>query len=374
MLLASDLYSDEKCYSNPTIGLSPKDCARYSLARVYRSLERNEQPHDGLELEASQEVAKRGGGLFTGFAVPFDVLADRGRRDMTVGTFGQGGAFVQTDVASSPIELLRNSISALRLGATVLTGLRGNLALPRQTGAAIVSSLSEIAQAQVSNQTIDQPVLTPKRVAAKLVYSRQLLIQSSPSVEMWLREDLFAQFALKLDYLMYNGNGSNSEPCGIINTPGIGSVTFAAAATWADILNFENSLATANAEVPGARIAFVTTPSCRNKWKGAAVALTGATTVSAKPIWESVTRNDGTNDGSVNGYRAAVTQQVLNNGVFFGNFKELVLGMWGDGVNLQNDQYTRADQGEIVITGNCYVDVMLRHPQSFCVSANSGAQ
>ena len=95
MLLASDLYSDEKCYSNPTIGLSPKDCARYSLARVYRSLERNEQPHDGLELEASQEVAKRGGGLFTGFAVPFDVLADRGRRDMTVGTFGQGGAFVQ---------------------------------------------------------------------------------------------------------------------------------------------------------------------------------------------------------------------------------------------------------------------------------------
>jgi HK97 family phage major capsid protein len=374
MLLAKDIFSDEQCYTNPTIGLSAKDCRRYSLARVYRSLERNEQPHDGLELEASQEVAKRGGGLFTGFSVPFDVLADRGQRDMTVGTFGQGGAFVQTAVDSSPIELLRNAISALRLGATVLTGLRGNLALPRQTGAATVSGLSEIAQAQVSNQTIDQPILTPKRVAAKLVYSRQLLIQSSPSVEMWLREDLFAQFALKLDYFIYNGAGGNSEPLGIINTPGIGSVIFGGAASWGTILNFEANLANANAEVLGAKISFVTTPSCRNKWKQTAQALIGATTVSAKPIWETGKWNDATNDGLVNGYRAAVTQQVLNNGVFCGNFKEVVLGMWGDGISLINDQFTRADQGEIVITGNAYADVTLRHPQSFCVSADSGAQ
>ena len=76
----------------------------------------------------------------------------------------------------------------------------------------------------------------------------------------------------------------------------------------------------------------------------------------------------------MNGYRAAVTQQILNNQVVFGNFKELVLAMWGDGVDLTNDKYTRADMGEICITANTYADVMLRHPQSFCVSADSGAQ
>ena len=373
MITANDLYSDEKCFRNPTIGLSAADCSRYSLARVYRSLERNEVPKDGLEFEAHREVVRRGGGAFLNFAVPFDILADKGRRDMTVGTFGQGGAMVQTDIGS-PIELLRNSISALRLGATVLTGLRGNLALPRQTGASTVSSLSEIAQGQLSNLVFDQPVMTPKRVFAKLVYSRQLLLQSSSSVEAWLRDDLFSQFALKLDYLCYNGSGSSSEPLGIVNTPGVGSVNFGGTATWQSVLNFENSLATANAETPGAKIAMVTTPTTRNKWKGIAVALSGATTVSAKPLWESVSRDDGTNDGMVNGYRAAATQQILNNQVIFGNFKDLVLGMWGDGLDLTNDKYTRADMGEIQITANAYADVMLRHPQSFCVSADSGAQ
>jgi hypothetical protein len=374
MLLAKDIFSDEQCYSSPVIGLSPKDCARYSLARVYRSLERNEQPRDGLEKEASDEVAKRGGGLLTGFAIPFDVLAaDRGRRDMQVNVFGQGGAMVGTEIAS-PVELLRNSITALRLGAQIWTGLRSNIGVPRQTAAGAISSLSEIAQAQVSDPTLDQPLLQPKRVSAKRIYSRQLLAQSSPSIEGFLRQDLFDGFAVKLDYLMYNGAGSNSEPLGIINTPGVGAVQFGGTATWQKVLAFELALAQANAEKSDARIAFVTTPSVRNAWKSTAINLAGATTVSSKQLWEAGTWNDGSTDGIVNQYRAATTNQILNNQVIFGNFKELILAMWTDGISVTNDIFTKADTGEVVITGIAFVDVLLRHAQSFCVSSDAGNQ
>ncbi len=75
------------------------------------------------------------------------------------------------------------------------------------------------------------------------------------------------QLGIKLDYYILNGQGASSEPLGILNTPGIGSTTFGGTATWQSVLSFENALATANADVPGARMAIVTTPGVRNKWK-----------------------------------------------------------------------------------------------------------
>jgi len=374
MLLTKDLYNDEKIQNCPTIGLSEKDINRYSLGRVMRSLERGEDLKDGLELEAHQEVWKRGAGqgTFTGFCVPFDVLGDKVRRDMTVGTFGNGGAMVATELGDV-IPILRNKISAVRLGCNVLTGLRSTFGFPRQTSASTVSSLSETAQANDSTPTFDQPLLNPKRVAAKVIYSKQLLVQASPSVENFLRDDLMGQISLKLDSLIYMGRGSNSEPMGIFNTPGVASVNFGGTATWSKVLDFENALAIANAD-QDMRPGFVTTPTVRKAWKSVARALTGATTVSALPLWERGGFNDGSGDGLVNDYRAVATNQIPGDQVIFGNFRDLVLAMFGQGIELITNPYTRADQAEVIINANCYADVLLRHPQSWCVSVDSGAQ
>lgn len=361
--------------------MSDKDINRYSVSRVLRSLARGaERITDGIEAEMHDELSRRklGSNSVEGMGIPFDVLASpvgtRGHtRDLSVGAWGAGGATVQTTVSPSMIPILRNKTACVRLGATVLTGLTSNLSFPRQTSAVTVNALGESATNTKSNQTFDQITLSPKRTGAVVEYSRQLVLQSSVDIENWLREDLLAQVGVKLDYFMLNGQGAQSEPLGILNTPGIGSVVFGGTASWDKVLDFENALATMNADQdmkPG----WVTTPSVRKAWKRIAVALTGATTVSAKPLWEKGGFNDDTSDGIVNDYRATATNQVLNNGVIFGNWKELILGLFGTGIDLLVNPYSRDNDGMIRITANAYSDVAIRHPQSFAVSADAGNQ
>ena len=177
--------------------------------------------------------------------------------------------------------------------------------------------------------------------------------------------------AIKIDELLLNGQGSNSEPLGILNTPGIGAVTFGATPTYVKLIAFETALASLNAD--RGRMSYISTPATRGSLKTVALLLTGATTVAARPLWEDGNSNDGTNDGLIGGHRAAATLQMPNNLVLFGNFEDLVCGMWA-GLDLVVDVFTKAKNAEVVLTINMWIDAALRHPQSFCLSSDSGAQ
>ena len=83
---------------------------------------------------------------------------------------------------------------------------------------------------------------------------------------------------------------------------------------------------------------------------------------------------DGSNDGIVAGYRAAASNQVLNNLVFFGNWADAVLCEFGAGKDITVDMFTLASSATVRIIINCWMDLAIRHAASFCVSADSGAQ
>ena len=353
--------------------LPTKDKERYSVRKFISGLVNHDG--DGLEDEVTRSAKKvrHGNYALEGGFLPLECLVEKGRRDMTVNSFGNGGALVGTTIADNPIELLTNKICTTRLGAGLLTGLTGNFAFPRITSGATAQSVAETGQVASSTPTVDQEQLTPHRVSVSTTFSKQLLYQSSVQIENWLRAHLMKMVAIKLDYLTLNGQGSNSEPQGILNTPGIGSVSFGGAATYANILQFETALATANADQPGAKFGYLTSPAARNKLKGAAVALTGASTVSARPIWDAGNFSDPS-DGLVNGYRAASTNQVLNNVMFFGDWTQVLLCMFGSGLDVTSDIYTQAATGEVKLTLSAYIDIAVLHPQSFCVSADSAAQ
>jgi HK97 family phage major capsid protein len=361
---------------SPLIGMSDRDIARYSIARVLRCMVARETDQlDGVEGEASRELEKkapqfrRGGGI----GIPFDVFQPK-TRDMQATVFGSGGAFVATTVDPTPIPLLRNKLCAIRLGATVLSGLTSNVTIPRQTSPSTAEALPEIGAVTPSTLGTDQVALTPHRISAQLLYSRQLLFQSSPSLEIWLRKDLAAQIAIQIDRYVWNGQGAGDEPLGILNTPGVGSIIFGGTATWQSVLNFEQAIAAANADIPGAKMAFCTSPAVRNRWK--AVAKTGLNVTTTVPIflWEPSNFADDSGDGVCNGYRSAVTNQIPNNAVIFGNFEEILIGIFGNGLEMVLDPYTAAGAGEVKMTAISYVDIGLRHPQSLVVSADSGAQ
>jgi HK97 family phage major capsid protein len=368
-----------KCETtDANIGMTKKETRGYSILRAIRSCMENngDIANDCPEFDYHQEAEKRYQRRAGSFWIPADVVVGprgdespngdtRGQRDLQVNVFGQGGAFVQTTITTPIIEILRNKMVLKRAGIQIMGGLTGNPAIPRQTGAATAYSLSEIAALTLSTQTIDQVLMTPHRVGATNNYSKELLIQSSIDVENFMRSDMMEVTAIQWDALGFNGAGG-AQPTGIFSTAGVGSITFGGAATFANCVLMETQLNAANAM--GGKRAYITSPTAKGKLKSAAKLLVGATTVAAYPIWDG-----GGEDGEINGYLALDTNNIQNNAMVFGNWQDLIMGLFG-GFDVVVDPYTLAKNAEVVITVNTFGDYAVRHPVSFCVSSDSAAQ
>ncbi|MCX8016443.1 MAG: phage major capsid protein, partial [Rhodocyclaceae bacterium] len=178
----------EKLASRPVptadIGMDKKEVKRYSLMRAINALanpaDANAQRAAAFEREVSDAVAKQLGKQARGFLVPLEVQ----KRDLVVGTPAAGGNLVATNLlAGSFIEVLRNAMVLPGLGAQMLTGLVGNVAIPKQTGSATAYWVAESSAPTESQQTIGQVTMSPKTVGAYTEISRKLLLQSSIDVE-----------------------------------------------------------------------------------------------------------------------------------------------------------------------------------------------
>ena len=300
------------------LGLSGKETQRYSLTKAIRALVDRDWSAAGYERECSEAIMKRAGiaqAANGGFYVPYEILA---KRDMTAGTASAGGYLVATDnLAGSFIDLLRNRTVVAQLGATMLSGLVGNVTIPKQTAAGTAYWLSTEATAITeSNQTLGQLSLTPKNVGAYTEVSRQLMMQSSPSIDALVMNDLARVLAIAIDSAAISGSGASGQPTGIVNTAGIGSVTGTSIA-YAGILEFQTDVAAANALA--ASCAYLTTPAV------AALLLQRVKVASTySPLWEG-----GVLDGQMCGFRAMSSLQTPSANILFGDFSQVVIGEWG---------------------------------------------
>lgn len=342
------------------IGMSAREIKQYSIVRAMQQIAENGKL-DGLEREASEATSKIAKREARGFFIPQDIMAGqfkRSERALTAGNAAAGGFTVDSQLmVSDMIELLRNKTLVSQLGARTLSGLVGNIAIPRVAGGATAYWLAENGVVTASDQAFGQLGLTPHRLVGDTAYSKELLIQSSMDVEAFVREDLMRVLAIEKDRAAINGLGAFGEPLGILNTTGIGSVTFGAAATWAKVLAFETAVANANADI--GNMAYLTTPTTRGVWKGAV-----KVTNQAVFLWEN---------NEVNGYPAAATKQVPSEKVIFGNFNDLIIAEWA-GIDVVVDPYSLKKSGQIEVTTTLWTDVGVRHPGSFAVSTDSGAQ
>ena len=69
---------------------------------------------------------------------------------------------------------------------------------------------------------------------------------------------------------------------------------------------------------------------------------------------------------TVNGYRTEVTNQIVTGDVFFGNFADLIVGLWG-GLDLTVDPYSLSKSGGLRIVVFQDVDFAVRRVESFCL-------
>ena len=303
-----------------------------------------------------------GGQQAGGAVVPMATL----QRDSQATIFAQGGAFVGVDLVNDPISPLRNRCVSFALGARAVTGLRGNVALPRVNNSVAPQVLTEIGPATPSDLYWDQIALTPHRITVQLLVSDRLLIQN-PVAETVLKDQIADQIAVLLDREILNGQGAGSEPMGVMNTPGVNSIAFGGIASWSSVLACESALGAQNADYP-ATPSFAVSPSTRNRWKQIPRTGGGATPVPLFLMGD---------DQRVNGYRSLSTNQLSStNQVIFGDWSQVLVGFWGENAELDVvvDKCTQAAAGKTVITVSCFFDVCLFHPTAMVVSADAANQ
>jgi HK97 family phage major capsid protein/HK97 family phage prohead protease len=346
------------------IGLTEAETRQFSFVRAINALahptDRRCQEAARFEFEVSDAAAKAMGKESRGLMVPAEVL----RRDLTVGTASAGGNTVATDLlAANFIDLLRNKAVVMGLGTQMLTGLQGNIAIPRQTGGATGYWVAESGAPTESQQAFDQVTMSPKTLGAFTDISRKLLLQSSIDIETFVRNDLATVLALEIDRAAIHGSGSSNQPTGILATSGIGSVaggTNGAAPTWANIIALETEVAQDNADLGS--LNYLTNTKVRGKLKGT---FTNSTYGEA-PVFGQ--------DGRMNGYNCAVTNQVSStltkgsssvcSAIIFGNFADLIVGMWGS-LDLVVDPFTASTSGTVRVVALQDLDIAVRHPESF---------
>lgn len=300
------------------LDLSAKEVRKFSVFKAIRALTDKTWKGAEFELECHGEILKRTGlqeAIHGGFYMPMDIQ----KRDLTVGTANAGGNLVATDLqASSFIDLLRARSLLAQLGATMLSGLVGNVAVPKLTGAATAYWLTNEATAITeSQQTFGQLAMAPKTLGAYTELSRLLMLQSTPAAEALVMNDLAKVLALAIDLAGFEGTGSSGQPTGISATAGIGAVT-GGSLDLADIIEFQTDVATANALSTGS--AYVTTPAVAGLLKGRA----RIASTDSKCLWEG-----NVLDGTVDGFRATTTTQITAASMIFGDFSQVVIGEWG---------------------------------------------
>lgn len=336
--------------STNEVGLEPKEIKRFSFLRALNALanptDRLAQEAAAFEREVSEEASKRYDKPANGILVPNEVL----KRDLNVGTATAGGNLVPTELlAGSFIDILRKRMAVMATNPTMLTGLSGNVSIPRMTSSSTAYFVGESGSPTESQQAFDQVNMTPKTVGAFVDYSRRLLLQSSIDVETMIRDDIAKVIATKLDNAAIYGSGSSNEPLGIKDTTGVGTQTISTFGTFAEYIGMETDVAAANADV--ANMFYLINASARGALKS-----TEKASNTAQFVFE---------DNEINGYPAIVSNQLANNDVLFGDFSQFVIGMWS-GLDLTVDPYANATAGSVRIIALQDVDFGVKQPGAFC--------
>lgn len=306
----------------------------------------------GAAAEFAQETERRTGRKAQGVFVPLSAIESR-----AVNTTGNAPELVPTiHRADQYIEPFRNSLLARRLGVRVLSGLSGNLSIPKHGTGTTVGWVAENAALPTGDMTFDGVTLAPKHAGGITEQSRQLIMQSSPDIEQLVRDDLSFMLAQAIDSALIKGGGTN-EPVGVLSTSGIQTASLATL-SWQNVLAMLQKLDIVNASAAN----IVASTKAKAKLAG---------TLKAAGIAGYILEG-----GKVGDLPAYFSNQVAektgtpNTGrVIAGDWSQVMLGIWSEVDILVNPfAETAYNKGNVLIRAMATVDAAVRHPEAFVVA------
>ena len=340
------------------IGMTKEEVREFSLVRAIRAManpsDRKAQEDAAFEFECSREAARQYGKDAQGIMLPAEVLGSWGKRDADL--TDNPGLVAEDYKGSDFIDILRNESSVMRAGATLLRGLQGNVVIPKKNATAAAGWIAtEGGNSGADEMEVGSVTMSPKVIGVHTDVTRLLLQQSSLDVENLIRDDLTKSIATAIDLGALAGSGTGGQPTGISATTGINTTTFAAAnPTWAEIVAMESAVANDNAL--NGSLSYICRPADFGTLK---------TTEKAANTAQFVVSPDNT----MNGYNVIRSNQVTSGDFYFGNFADLLIGMYG-GLDITVDAYSLSQSGGVRIVALQTVDTAVRHAVSFCKSSD----
>lgn len=372
-------YDEEEKRASVAVGIpqdnesEKKEVRKFSFLSFIR--EGSEGRMSGFNAEMHQEAeaeASRNGKTLEGYGIPAIALRvsrkEMETRDSTATTTTEGGHTIATELETSWIGALRNSIALVDAGAIFMGDLVGDVAIPRQTSLPSFAWSTENATATETDVAWDQVTLSPNRLNGFIDVSKQLLRQSSLDIERIIVNELVTGAARAFDDAGINGTGASNQPTGILTLAGTGDVaigTNGGNPTWAKVVEHETDVADANALM--GNLAYVTNAKVRGIMKNVEKASS-----TGLFLWD-----DRNGASPINGYRAVISNAVPSNltkgtsvgvcsAMIFGNWSEMLMATWG-GLDLLINPYTKGKEALVEIIVNMYADIAYKHAASFSV-------
>jgi HK97 family phage major capsid protein len=330
---------------------------------------------DGVELEMIQEERKNlqsMGVAFNGRAAQIPAFLMQEKRDMTAGTTTEGGHNIQTNIESI-IDVLLPEMVLGKLPVQRFSNLVGNVKFPLAGTAPSAGWNTENGTATEKSPAFTSLTLSPKRLAAYIQLSNQLLMQSSNSINEYARKFLLSAAAIEFEKVCLKGGGSN-EPTGIIGGTGyttvyaggasvVGTNANGIAPVWADLVNLVKGVKNANGKDAQA---YVTSPAVVGKLQVVPRQSGGLEGNFIMPSW----------NGGVNGFPVLATTNLPDtftkgasstlSAIIYGDFSKFAAAAWG-GVEIGVDPYVNMKEGQTNLVLSSYVDCGMLVPTAFSV-------
>lgn len=296
----------------------------------------------GALREFNQETEMRTGKKAQGIYVPLSAFE---KRDAQTTTTAAG--IVPSDFyASEYIGPLRNSLLMRTLGIRTMTGLRGDVVIPKYKTGMTAGWVTENEALTKSGGSFQNVEMKPKHVGALTELSRQLIQQSSPDINSLVTDDISFVMADALDQEILLGDGVK-EPLGILKTAGIQSGSLADP-TWESILKLSELLDVRNVD----NAKYITNPTVMR-------------------VLRSTEKSQGTaqylaTSNTIGDVDALVTNQMADKGLLLGDFSQYVLGIWSE-VDLLVNPYAESayNKGNVLVRALMTAGTACRNAEAF---------
>jgi len=305
---------------------------RFSLLKAIRSIV-NENKLDAVSqavVNAGQEEMREAGLSYSG---QLQIPVGQPMEERAVVTVTAEGEDVVVTDFTSILEPLRAKNVLVQAGATMLTGLRGDLQIPSMSAENVFWE-GEVTETSDGAGAFSHIKMSPKRISAYIDVSMQFIRQDTLGAEELIRRDLINAINNKLEAtILSDAAASGNAPAGIFY-----NVSPTEVSTFAELCNLEADVEETN--ITG-EMKYILSPKAKAGLR-------------AMPKSEKHTQLV-LDTNTIDGTPFETTTHMEQNMFAYGDWSNLYIGEWGP-IDMIIDTVTQATKGCVRIVVNAFFD------------------